>query len=301
MPETDDDAVRILTIHGAKGLEFPIVIASGTTTAAQAPRRGVQVLFPAGGWIRGPPERPRADGTLRAAPAGRRADGLPREAAAAVRRVHAVPAITWSCRHTARHACSTASIRAAGHTPSCCGTRRARRSGTHTRTTGPRRRRRAPECVPSHPRRSRSGTPRTSARSTRGNRRTFVSATALGEARGRAERDRRSRSREGRPRPRAATLEQGSLRHGDRPGGACRAPDRRPRIRRRHHGDRGRAGSGRRCARTGGDHRRAGAVRDRKPGRAARGRPVLLAGDLRRRPARRDHARGLRRPRVPRR
>jgi ATP-dependent exoDNAse (exonuclease V) beta subunit len=49
LPETDDDAVRILTIHGAKGLEFPIVVASGNTTAALTPRRGVQVLFPPAG------------------------------------------------------------------------------------------------------------------------------------------------------------------------------------------------------------------------------------------------------------
>jgi ATP-dependent exoDNAse (exonuclease V) beta subunit len=49
LPETDDDAVRIMTVHGAKGLEFPIVICSGATTAAQTAARGVQVLFPASG------------------------------------------------------------------------------------------------------------------------------------------------------------------------------------------------------------------------------------------------------------
>ncbi|HVJ95351.1 MAG TPA: UvrD-helicase domain-containing protein [Acidimicrobiia bacterium] len=49
LPETDDDAVRILTVHGAKGLEFPIVICSGASTAAQSATRGVQVLFPPGG------------------------------------------------------------------------------------------------------------------------------------------------------------------------------------------------------------------------------------------------------------
>jgi ATP-dependent exoDNAse (exonuclease V) beta subunit len=49
LPETDDDAVRIMTIHGAKGLEFPIVVCSGMTTAAQSAARSVEVLFPAAG------------------------------------------------------------------------------------------------------------------------------------------------------------------------------------------------------------------------------------------------------------
>ena len=46
LPETDDDAVRILTIHGAKGLEFPITIVSGMTTGVQQRRSGVQLVFP---------------------------------------------------------------------------------------------------------------------------------------------------------------------------------------------------------------------------------------------------------------
>jgi ATP-dependent exoDNAse (exonuclease V) beta subunit len=46
LPETDDDAVRILTIHGAKGLEFPIVVVSGMTTRVRRYRSGVELLFP---------------------------------------------------------------------------------------------------------------------------------------------------------------------------------------------------------------------------------------------------------------
>ncbi len=43
--ETDDDAVSILTIHGAKGLEFPITVLSGASTQLGGARRGVGVLW----------------------------------------------------------------------------------------------------------------------------------------------------------------------------------------------------------------------------------------------------------------
>ena len=46
LPETDDDAVRIMTVHGAKGLEFPITILSGMTTASLGRRTRVEVAFP---------------------------------------------------------------------------------------------------------------------------------------------------------------------------------------------------------------------------------------------------------------
>ncbi len=45
LPETDDDAVSILTVHGAKGLEFPITVLSGMTTQPSGPRSGVSVLW----------------------------------------------------------------------------------------------------------------------------------------------------------------------------------------------------------------------------------------------------------------
>lgn len=51
LPETDDDSVRIMTVHGAKGLEFPITVLSGMTTRFQKPSRGPAVVFPATGEV----------------------------------------------------------------------------------------------------------------------------------------------------------------------------------------------------------------------------------------------------------
>lgn len=47
VPEPDDDAVRILTVHGAKGLEFPIVILAGLNVRPTA-RRAPVLFTPAG-------------------------------------------------------------------------------------------------------------------------------------------------------------------------------------------------------------------------------------------------------------
>ena len=49
LPETDDDSVRILTVHAAKGLEFPMVVLSGMTTRLEQPSRGPTVAFGFGG------------------------------------------------------------------------------------------------------------------------------------------------------------------------------------------------------------------------------------------------------------
>ncbi len=45
LPETDEDAVRILTIHGSKGLEFAITVLSGMTTQVGRRRGGVSVVW----------------------------------------------------------------------------------------------------------------------------------------------------------------------------------------------------------------------------------------------------------------
>ncbi len=49
LPETDHDVVRIMTIHAAKGLEFPITIVSGLTAKPNS-TRGRRVVWPPGTW-----------------------------------------------------------------------------------------------------------------------------------------------------------------------------------------------------------------------------------------------------------
>jgi ATP-dependent exoDNAse (exonuclease V) beta subunit len=46
--EPDDDAVRVLTVHGSKGLEFPMVVLAGSPTREMNRLGGPQVLFPRG-------------------------------------------------------------------------------------------------------------------------------------------------------------------------------------------------------------------------------------------------------------
>jgi ATP-dependent exoDNAse (exonuclease V) beta subunit len=49
LPETDTDTLKIMTIHSAKGLEFPMVIVSGLTTRLTRAASGLQVLWPRSG------------------------------------------------------------------------------------------------------------------------------------------------------------------------------------------------------------------------------------------------------------
>ena len=46
LPETDDDAVRIMTVHAAKGLQFPITVVAGLSTQPQRRSVGAEVAWP---------------------------------------------------------------------------------------------------------------------------------------------------------------------------------------------------------------------------------------------------------------
>lgn len=50
LPETDQRALRILTVHAAKGLEFPVVVVSGLSTRSGGRRSGVDVSWYDGGF-----------------------------------------------------------------------------------------------------------------------------------------------------------------------------------------------------------------------------------------------------------
>ena len=50
LPERDHDAVRVMTVHAAKGLEFPIAIVSGLTTKPQG-QPALSVVWRDGGWM----------------------------------------------------------------------------------------------------------------------------------------------------------------------------------------------------------------------------------------------------------
>ena len=49
LPERDHDAVRIMTVHAAKGLEFPVTVVAGLTTLNRG-RRRLSVVWPPGTW-----------------------------------------------------------------------------------------------------------------------------------------------------------------------------------------------------------------------------------------------------------
>ncbi|MEI7547369.1 MAG: 3'-5' exonuclease, partial [Actinomycetota bacterium] len=57
LPETDHDVVRIMTVHAAKGLEFPITVLSGLTARSRS-QAGRRVVWAEGSWMLSSPDDP---------------------------------------------------------------------------------------------------------------------------------------------------------------------------------------------------------------------------------------------------
>ena len=258
-PEPDDDAVRILTVHGAKGLEFPVVLLAGLST--QPPAFNPPVVWDATG-----------NAEYRVGTKSARAETRGYEAALAAENRHdkaerlrlLYVAMTRRARPPRREpppqgGCAVprrigrGCARGDRPVPARSGHARARRAADAHRGAG----RRA------------SGV---RALGTRAHRRACPGRAPAQCRRHRGRCTRRRRHHRGRSGPRQGTtrcphaaLAPGARRDRDRARGALRAPDHRSPHRRRHRRDRARPGLRRRRRRP----RRRGRARSPRP-RSAR-------------------------------
>ena len=338
LPETDDDAVRIMTVHAAKGLEFPVTIVAGLSTQPQNRRAGAEVVWPPGQEciIRiGQTVRTEAFDAWKPIDEQMSHDERIRLLYVACTRAqdHLVVSLHRKRAPGPRRRRTTDQRRAGGQGPG-------RPPG------GPSDHRRRPDAGPRPPRHRRAGTEgeaATGAVTDRSDEATgavpgatagaaeagaagegddlppfdewrrqrdtalaasrrprTVAATAL-TAEGTSRRRRRSRSAQAAPRPRPPPVAEGPLRLGHRAGRPRRHADGRPRARRRGSGRGGRrAGRGRGGDRPRGAHRALVDAALASPTvRQAADSPPLARALRRRAAGGRPHARGLRRPALP--